>query len=110
MSDHRIQTKPSHADISSLVMSSLKDVLEMSDNNQEIPVELGVETRLIGREGLLDSMGLVTLIVDVEQGLEENYDVAILLADERAMSQSKSPFRSVGSLTEYISMLLEEQG
>lgn len=109
MSDHPIPTRPSQADISSVVLSGLKDVLEMSDNNRENPAELGVETRLIGREGLLDSMGLVTLIVDVEQQLEEKYDVAILLADERAMSQSRSPFRSVGSLTEYIAMLLEEQ-
>ena len=54
-------------------------------------------------------MGLVTLIVDVEQRLEEQYDVVVVLADERAMSQERSPFRSVSSLADYISQLVEEQ-
>ena len=57
---------------------------------------------------VLDSMGLVTLIVDVEQRLEEEYDEVVVLADERAMSQKRSPFLSVGSLADYICQLVEE--
>jgi acyl carrier protein len=66
-------------------------------------------TRLIGKSAVLDSMGLVTLIVDVEQQLEARYGVSIILADERAMSQARSPFASVGSLADYVCSLIEEQ-
>jgi acyl carrier protein len=93
-----------------MVISSLEDVLAMANGDAPHVDELGEDTRLIGREGLLDSMGLVTLIVDVEQRLEEEYDVALVLADDRAMSQKNSPFRSAGALTNYICQLLEEQG
>jgi acyl carrier protein len=96
--------------IISLVLCSLEDTLNMGNDGRPRPAELGADTRLIGREGVLDSMGLVTLLVDVEQRLEEEHDVVLILADERAMSQQRSPFRSVGSLTDYVCQLLEEQG
>jgi acyl carrier protein len=109
VSEHYSQLSPEHSDISRLVVSSLDDVLAMGDGTRPKPAEIGDDTRLIGRSGILDSMGLVTLIVDVEQQLEEEYDVIVVLADERAMSQKKSPFRSVGSLADYICHLLKEQ-
>lgn len=69
----------------------------------------GEDTYLIGRRALLDSLGLVTLIVDLEQKIEETFDVALTLANERAMSQKNSPFLTVGSLADYICALLDEQ-
>ena len=95
--------------IAGLVLASLRDVLATSDNDGYDAEQLGEDTRLIGRAGVLDSMGLVTLIVDVEQRLEEEYDTVVVLADERALSQTRSPFRSVGSLADYICQLVKEE-
>ncbi len=69
--------------------------------------EISDETRLIGRNALFDSMGLVSLVVEVEQLLESEHDIVVMLADERAMSQTRSPFLSVGSLTDYVMLLAE---
>lgn len=69
----------------------------------------GANTRLFGRGGLLDSLGLVRLIVAIEGALEEELGVSVVLADERAMSQKNSPFRTIESLTNYIVLLLEEK-
>ncbi len=66
-------------------------------------------TLLFGDAGLLDSVGLVSLIVAVEQEIENELDVSIVLADERAMSQSSSPFRTVGALAAYASTLAAEE-
>jgi acyl carrier protein len=109
MNNCRNPTELSRSEIAGLVLSSLKDVLAVGGNNRPDPTQLGDDTRLIGREGVFDSMGLVTLIVDVEQRLEEEYDIVVVLADERAMSQKHSPFRSVGSLAAYICQLVEEE-
>jgi acyl carrier protein len=108
MNECRNATKLSRSEIAGLVLSSLEDVLAIGDDNRPDPTQLGDDTRLIGREGLLDSMGLVTLIVGVEQRLEEEYDLVVVLADERAISQKHSPFRSVGSLADYICQLVEK--
>jgi acyl carrier protein len=65
------------------------------------------ETRLFGPKSALDSLALVSLITDVEELVYEQLDKEIVLANERAMSQKTSPFRSVGSLRDYIIELLK---
>ena len=49
------------------------------------------------------------MVVAVEQNIEDEFDVTIRLADERAMSLETSPFKTVGTLTDYIEMILEEK-
>jgi len=77
--------------------------------NKEDRLKKSLETRLFGGNSNLDSLGLINLIVAVEQNIEDEFDVTITLADERAMSQQTSPFRTVGTLTDYIEMLLGEK-
>lgn len=93
--------------ITALVVSSLSDALSRGKGPSFDAVE--ESTHLIGRGSVLDSLGLVTLIVDLEQRLEEEYGVSVVLANDRAISQKNSPFRTVQSLTEYICLLIEEQ-
>jgi acyl carrier protein len=66
------------------------------------------ETRLFGGAGLLDSAALVSLLVEVEQQVNDACGTAIVIVDDSAMSQKRSPFRTIGSLGEYVSMLLGE--
>lgn len=95
------------AAIADLVLAGLREVLVQSD--RPVPADLGADTFLIGRRAALDSLNLVTLIVDLEQKIEEEYDLALTLADDRAMSQKNSPFLTVQSLTDYICMLIDEE-
>lgn len=66
------------------------------------------EAQLFGQDGSLDSYALVTLIIDVEQRLNDAFDAGVTLADERAMSQRNSPFRSVAALADYAEGLLKD--
>ena len=74
---------------------------ELGEDEIGISGSLAEDTVLFGKEGALDSMGLVTLIVAVEQAIEDRFDVSPGLADEKAMSQAKSPYRSVATLADY---------
>jgi acyl carrier protein len=67
------------------------------------------ETILFGANGTLDSLALVNVVADVETRVEEVFGEQITLADERAVSRRRSPFRSVESLAEYIEELLREK-
>lgn len=62
---------------------------------------VAADTQLFGETGLLDSVGLVSLVVAVEQALEDELGLQVGLADERALSQRTSPYRTVGSLADY---------
>ncbi len=93
--------------IVSMIADALRDLYEQT--GIAVDDTPGEGTYLIGRRALLDSLGLVTLIVDLEQKIEETFDVALTLANERAMSQKNSPFLTVGSLADYICELIDEQ-
>ncbi|MGE0815315.1 MAG: hypothetical protein AB7O28_13460 [Vicinamibacterales bacterium] len=54
----------------------------------------------------LDSLGLVALLVDIEDALRDE-GIEVELSDARAMSQRQSPFRDVPALVQYIGGLLE---
>lgn len=78
---------------------------------QEIgrPAEVTSATAIYGRRAALDSTQLVSLIVDVEDAVQRAFGVEIVLADERAMSQTRSPFADVATLAAYIETLLNER-
>ncbi|MDJ0927453.1 MAG: acyl carrier protein [Gammaproteobacteria bacterium] len=75
---------------------------ELGDQDEiELPVELTADTRLFGEDGILDSMALVSLIVAVEQMIEEQLGFAVSLADDKALSQKSSPYQTIGTLADY---------
>ncbi|MDM8549328.1 hypothetical protein QUF72_04585 [Desulfobacterales bacterium HSG2] len=90
-------------------------VAEATELNEEIknpiPVAAGVNAPLFGGDdGVLTSIGLVTLIVAVEQAVEDAFETPVILANEKAMSMKNSPFRTIGSLADYIIALLKDNG
>ena len=64
------------------------------------------ETVIFGAESKLESIGLVSLLVDIEQKVYEEFQKEITIASKKAMSRNRSPFRTVRSLTEFIEELL----
>ena len=71
-------------------------------------LEATEQTRLFGDKADLDSMGLVTLIADLEYDLQQNLGRTVSLVDEKAMSRLTSPFRRVDYLADYLVELLNE--
>lgn len=77
-------------------------VTTASESGAGEPLEIGESTPLVGPGSVLDSMALVTLVLDVEQRLEEQAGVSVTLMNEQALSRRHSPFRTIGSLADYI--------
>lgn len=83
---------------------------EVGEQNEvAVPEQLGAATALLGEQGVFDSLGLVNLVVAVEQAIEDRYQTIVCLADARAMSQKRSPFRTIESLAEYAQTLIQEK-
>lgn len=93
-------------EISKMIMEIARDLASEEDWDLG---ELTADTTLYGEDGVLDSMGLVTLVVAVEQAIEDKYERPVGLADEKAMSQSRSPYRSANRLAEYAASQLQGQ-
>ncbi len=89
-----------------LIIRCATDALIEAGQNKNII--LRHDSQLYGRGGVLDSLGLVRLIAELEQEIYEYSKTNITLADEKAMSQKSSPFLSVSTLSDYILKLLQE--
>lgn len=90
-----------------LIYSSIDELNAQSEPGSQLSKT--EQTVIFGKESNLDSLGLVNLIVSLEQAVNDEFDVEISLADERAMSQENSPFSTVSTLADYISELLENK-
>jgi acyl carrier protein len=90
------------ADIEQAVLRALANAnLSRSESDQ---LEVSPTATIFGAGSSLDSLGLVALLIDVEESLHD-LGLDITLSDERAVSQRHSPFRSVPALTAYITAL-----
>jgi acyl carrier protein len=78
-----------------------------SQVEKEKRLEKNYDGALFGYGGVLDSLGLVNLITLIEETIEDELDVTITLADDKAMSRKTSPFRTLNHLLEYVGELLE---
>lgn len=62
---------------------------------------------LFGRAGKLDSLDLVNLLVIIEEKLENEFEVVITIANERAISEKNSPFSNIDRLASFIKKEVE---
>jgi acyl carrier protein len=86
--------------ITQIIFHAIDQVnLQLSDGEK---IEKSLNTELLGQSSTLDSLGLVNLIVAVEEGVQDGFGETITLANEHAMSSENSPFKNVQSLVAYI--------
>lgn len=69
-----------------------------------------LDTGVVGGDGNLDSVGIVSLIVAVEGAVEDEFGATIALADENAASPEKTPFKTIATLVDHVTRLLETEG
>jgi hypothetical protein len=91
-----------------IVFQALTNLNKERDAGHQVP--LAVETALFGKNSLLDSLALVSVIVDVETAVSEEVGEPICLTTEDALNREESPFASVSSLCKYILHLTEGRG
>lgn len=89
-----------------VIYNSIEEInYSLPEDNQ---IKKSLETVLFGRKGNLDSLGLVNLIIEIEREINESFSKNITIADEKAVSQKNSPFKTVETLANYIYSLIEE--
>ena len=75
---------------------------ELNAGNGDISVNKEESTPLFGAASVLDSVDLVNLLLSVEELLEDELDIEFVIANEKALSQKNSPFKTVATLAQYL--------
>lgn len=89
-----------------IILQALRDLNDTLDADSQVPAT--PQTKLFGPEAELDSLSLVSVIVDVEGAVSAALGREVSLTDDRAMSREVSPFTDVDTLSAYILELAAE--
>lgn len=94
-------------DITDSVLNRLKELNETLPEKQKFTVNAA--TTIFGDGSSIDSLSLVSLIVDLEMLFSEEHGFEISLTDDRAMTRKISPYQNVTSLVDYIFEIISEK-
>jgi acyl carrier protein len=86
--------------VSEIIYAAMRALNEELAEDKKVAIAL--DTKLFGPDATLDSLSLVSVIVDVEAGIGDRLGKAVSLTDDEAMSQPVSPFSTVQTLADYI--------
>jgi len=77
------------------------------NNTQDLNIgSINYNTLLLSEGSAIDSMAIVSIVVDLESELTDAFQKEISLSDDKAMSRKISPYDNVKNLIEYIIELL----
>tara|TARA_B100000886_G_scaffold335836_1_gene293617 strand:- start:444 stop:749 length:306 start_codon:yes stop_codon:yes gene_type:complete len=80
--------------------------IEIDNHNEVNPDDLqlkkSLETVFLGEGGSLDSLGLLTILVSIENSVKNNIDNNLLIIDELLFNDKDGPYNNVKSLSKYI--------
>ncbi|WP_028303032.1 hypothetical protein [Oceanospirillum maris] len=96
--------------------NQIKEIVIHAISQQNIllekPVDLsmGDNSPLYCEGGQIDSLALVSILVDVESSIKAHYQADVRLADTSDLSSMESPFLTLGTLVQYTRNRLTDLG
>lgn len=94
-------------EIKKIVIEQIEQLIETFPEDQKFSVT--ENTVLFGNGSKIDSLSLVSVIVELETVLSSEHGFDISLTDDRAMTREVSPFDNVSTLTDYIDEIINEK-
>jgi acyl carrier protein len=93
--------------IKEIVLTQVREIILTFEEGNIF--EVNENTILFGSGSSIDSLSLVSVIVDLEALFSDEHGFDISLTDDRAMTREISPFDSVISLVDYIFEIINEK-
>jgi acyl carrier protein len=93
-------------EILKIIIENVENLVSTFPEDQRFTVD--ENTVLFGLNSQIDSLSLVSVIVDLEAEFYDVYNIEISLTDDRAMTREISPYDNVLALADYIYELVSE--
>ncbi len=90
--------------IKNIIREAIEELNEQLEDDKRLTYSEDV--RLIGRKANIDSMDFVTLVTIIEELIGDELDKDIHIVSDKAFSREKSPFYSIGTLTDFVAELV----
>jgi acyl carrier protein len=89
-----------------LVQRSVDEINEELEDSLKLTMD--PQAIFYGEGARVDSITLVSLIVAIEENLRREFGLSVTLANEKAMSMERSPFRTLGTIIDYVTAVVSE--
>ena len=89
--------------IKGIINEAISELNEQLDDDKKLEFDDNIE--LLGRDAAIDSMDFVTLITIIEELILDRLGKNIHIVSDKAFSMEKSPFHSIGTLTDFVEEL-----
>jgi len=100
----RLSTKET---VEEIIYDAIDEVNNFIPQERKLTKSLDTILSVPYSEQSLDSLGMVNLIVAIEQKIQENLNVSVSLADELFISDESNPFERIATLIDGIVDLLD---
>lgn len=90
--------------VESLIFDAVKNLNTQIPSDQHLQLDRGAV--LLGAGGALDSLGVVNLIVAVEEKIDSKFGKFVSLANEEYLVAESSPFKTLGGLIDHVYNLM----
>ena len=83
-----------------LIFEAIKEV-----NKQQPPeyqLILNKDEFLISDKSCIDSLGLITLLINIEEKISNKFKINLNLLDEKLISEESTPFETLSSLASWL--------
>jgi acyl carrier protein len=98
--------QPAMAPVIDAIYKALEDLNRQRPAHDQLA--LSPDTLLVGSEAQLDSLGLVNLIVAVEQHVADLLGAEIVLSEDRTLAAADTVMANVTALVGHVEMLIQE--
>jgi len=96
----------SKAEILKILYQAIGELNEQFQDCAQIVVS--ENTILLGEGGQLDSLGVVNFVIAIEERIEARFGVFFAVPVETLSMGSEDPWRSIGSLADYLAKQLND--
>lgn len=93
-----------HQQLSFIIQQAIEELNAIRED--QVPIVFSPETPLYGQSSALDSVDLVNLLVTIEEKLQDELEIDFLIANEKALSMQNSPFKTIQTLHDYLTLEL----
>lgn len=93
--------------VKQIVLEAIEKFNKSLPEERRLKKSLGAA--LLGGEENLDSLEFLNLVALIEKNIAKEFKVPFTVFDVNAMTKKNHPFRTVGTLIEYLTELLERR-
>jgi len=85
----------------------ISEVIEQINKDLNVDILKNNNSDIIGGNSPLDSLGVISFLLELENKIEDTYDLEITLVNDSVLNEEQSPLSNIKSLKSHLNTLIK---